>query len=138
MSAHPAHCKFCGCNVTCHIDDDCPEVNAANWLPLAACNRCADFRMTLLKIGDNIHHVLGKLHDMQASKNKGAAEAAAREKLTEITKRLMRVLCDFYRVQNYWQPECVDELIDHPEKYRFLISFMRSTVENHAKKARAI
>lgn len=40
-----AKCKFCGCLLSITVDDDYGKLgDPYNLLPLAACNRCADYR----------------------------------------------------------------------------------------------
>jgi len=132
---HPGKCKFCGAILQLEMDNDCPPTDINLWKPNAACNRCADFRMGLLKIGDHCCWLLGKLHDVRGSKAEKGVEMDTREKITEATKRMMRLCCDHYRVTNHWDHAVVDEIMENPNKVRFIISFMRNQVEKSARRA---
>lgn len=132
---HTTNCRFCGNTVNADIADGCPIEDAKKWLPMAACDRCADFRMALLKLGDKCVWVLNRVHNAQGTKAEVGVKSFAREQLTEITKRIMRVICDHWRVTNYWDGQIVDEIMEHPDKVRFIISHMRDTVKQSARRA---
>ena len=132
---HPATCKYCRRELSLEIDDDCPPINISVWKPLATCNQCADLRMSLLKLGDQCEWVLGKCADARGSKAQEGVMARGRQQMTDVTKRIMTVICDAYRVQNRWEESMVDAIFQRPDKVRFIISHMRKTVQGHRERA---
>jgi rubrerythrin len=132
---HPGKCKFCGYVLQLDIDDACPVQQLKSWIGLAACNRCADFRMNCLLIGDRCNIVLGKLHNAAGTKKEKDVRDLAVVRLTDMTKNLMRVICQHYKVETYWEKTIVDELLDHPAKLRVIFAHMIRQVGEYAKKS---
>ena len=135
MTTHPGACKFCQRTLQLEVDDDCPEFHIAAWLPIAACDRCADFRMVLLRLGDRCVSLLGKVSDARNGKNYQTVRSEADAKLEQVTREIMRSICDHYRVQNYWERGMVDEMFEKPDKVRYMINFMRGQVQRHRGRA---
>lgn len=139
-TTHAGKCQFCGFSLNLEIDDDCPITDAAKWIRIAACNRCADHRAKLSRYVDTIDFVLGRLHDARASRGEEtqrAAEASARESLDKTGKALMRAICDHWRVTFHYDSAFVDECLSHPGKTRFMVSFLNNSVRR-SREARQV
>ena len=133
-TTHPGKCKFCGYVLQLEIDDDCPVQKVNSWKAMAACNRCADFRMACMKLGDAAKFVLGKLHDSVGTKKESDVRQRTQDRLVEITKRLMRVVCEHHKVECYWEDSIVSELMDNPHQIRLIFNHMIRQVSEYAKR----
>ena len=133
---HHGTCQFCGYTLQLHIDDACPIRDAQHWISMAACDRCADFRLGLLKAGDYCRKAVEPMFDARGTKREKEVESEVRNKVEEASRRIMRMTCDHYRVTYHWSPEFVDELLEHPSKAHSLIALVRRRVEQSARNAR--
>lgn len=115
-------CKFCRREIEMEVDQkgyENPMINAALWLKNIACNRCADYYNAKRKLTDGI----GKICQVvQNSSGNDKVTAAAREKLTQRTKELSKLICDFKLIQFTWDSEFVNFLMAKPDKFSTLIN----------------
>ena len=133
MIHHKAQCKFCQREITLEIDEDCPPIHIEKWLPIAACNRCADYHRDRGKVVRPISHICGMLSIIHANHGDSVSEdviGVARGNLVRLTKRLAEIMSDFYFVQNFWQEDFVNQLIEQPMKCRVIIAVFEKTVRN--------
>lgn len=133
-------CKYCGRPGQAESDDDDSTMfQVEKWKPILACNRCADFMDQKGRLFDKIKTVCifliqsEKLTGDKASK----IESIAREKLTTLTKSLATLACGHYRLQNVWDNEFVNMLIDQPRRwghiaYHYVKSIKSQSETQHA------
>jgi len=131
---HSKPCKFCGIPLTVESSHDCP----ADWsnviLGLLACNRCADYRSSMIRLNDSIRRTCQTFIQMH---NAGAMNeettTALRQTLGTLTKRVADAVCRFYRVALIWEPDFIQQLIDQPDKHTRVISTYTRLVRESAK-----
>lgn len=127
-------CKFCGCSVRLNIADDCSPIHLEKWLPLAACNRCADFERAIYKLTDRVTSACYAwrmiVQEQQRRQLPEETEqpkeddriqklrSAMIAKLTSLTKVYMTAVNRYRRRTNVWSPEIVEALMERPELAR--------------------
>jgi hypothetical protein len=115
----PYTCRFCGAKHVAEYDDDCPGMQLESWMKLICCNRCADYNVGRRDITDGIAAAcrlvqIGTFNGKRLAQEK---EASVREALTKLTKRYATLICDSLRLTNVWDPDFVNQLFEHPDKW---------------------
>lgn len=106
-------CKFCGMALTLSVSDDYAAMgDPFNLVRLAACNRCADYRVARRKIIDSVKVIAERFIQHQVGKDSLETE---KEKLADLVKRYMRLLADFRRLPvPEYDSAIVEDLVQRP------------------------
>lgn len=133
---HKTKCVFCACDLMVDIDQACPGGRLVKLLPIAACNRCGDFRHSVRPIEDTIKRVCEELDVSRQTKRRdlGKMEAGIRNGLITLTKNLMYRLCKFYRVANDWDVSLPQMFFDKPQDWKAILTMN----ENGIRKAKQL
>lgn len=111
-------CKFCSRDGGVEIEDNPDMFHVEKWKPLLCCNRCGDYMEKRRGLSESIVKSCVFLQQARATQS-GAAlgkfEAGVREKLTELTKRMAALVCDYYRKTNIWDCDFVNMLAEQPK-----------------------
>ena len=120
MIRHAYKCKFCGKPGFVDADEaGLKVITWEKWQNNIACNRCGAFKerirsleTSVLKICRSIQllRVNSKLNEAQQK-----AEAALRNNIVELTRRMALVTCEHYRVAYTWDGEFPAVIFDKPE-----------------------
>jgi hypothetical protein len=115
MKVLDAKCKFCGCPLKLKIDDDYAALgDPLKLLPLAACNRCADFHAEMRRIKEGLRECILRLLSTK-TKDLPAAKSETRPRLEKLTQRYVRAASCYSRTTvNAWAPQMVDDILDSP------------------------
>lgn len=129
-------CRFCSKPGSIECDDSgmgCVTVKV--WSNKIACRRCADFHTSRSKIEDQIFgmaRLVQMIRDGQPDKRQ-ALEAKASEKIERLTKKYCSLACDFFRLENFWDRDFCDMIMEHPTKAG---TFMKKYLNGVSKMAR--
>ena len=127
-------CKFCQKPGSVNCGDDPVEHEAAQrWYPMLCCDRCGKFRVSMRKERDAVRHLAVNLSACPKAKLK-EVEADCRPKLELILKRVTTLVGDYYRVQNIWDKDFVEQIIEKPESAGIIIALYVQGVSQYAKK----
>jgi hypothetical protein len=126
-----AKCKFCGKPLTLEVADDFHEFGtmtletdkgSMKLADLAACNRCADYRVERRRVFDRIKI---QCMDLLTGAVKKEGLPKARETLTNLVKRYMRLLADFKEVpMPDWDEAIVDGIMEKPGNYALIMALV--------------
>lgn len=111
-----ATCKFCQVPLRLQVDGEYAALgDPYKLLKLASCNRCADYRVSMRKVVDQIKRVamerLVASHDEETTKR-------ARETLTVLLKKMMRLMSDYRRTNMPdWDEGIVDSILNDPSQF---------------------
>jgi len=119
----PYTCRFCGAQRMASYDDDCPGIQLEKWMKVICCNKCADFRVQRGNLTDGI---ASACRVIQVETFNGATlplekETRIRLKLVKLTKRYATLMCDHLHLTNVWNPDFVDQLMEHPDKWGLIL-----------------
>lgn len=109
-------CKFCG--TPGKIDCDVPvEFNISKWIPILACNRCADFMVKKRSYIDPIRKAGFRLNSARIGKSKKLTEIEKEieESFTNLTKPFCACVNKHYGLSNVWDTDLVAILMERPE-----------------------
>ncbi len=123
---HHYNCKFCGVTGTVESGDTTNiKIHIDKWLPMIACDRCATFHESRLKMTDRIVRVCVALKQARQTRHRELTEIEnrTRGKLVELTKRFAGLACDYWRKQNIWDCEFSNCLMDKPDNAYSILSF---------------
>ena len=120
-------CKFCGRNGETSYSSDCPPLRLERWLPLLACNRCADFHRSRNRLVDDVWahcYSLSLAIESHAHDREMLAEVRtlARERLNRKTKAFAALVCAFHHKAVIWEPDFTQMLLDAPRKCHQILS----------------
>lgn len=105
-----AKCKFCGRELTLQIDTEYHKVgDRYRLIELAACNHCADLRVRRRNLGTEAGHLARLLDAAGADKERRDALTG---RLESLSKRWLRLACDWFRAELSWEPEMVGGVRD--------------------------
>lgn len=135
---HTKPCKFCGIPVTVQSDPECPPEWAESLLKLLACNRCADYRAMMSKLGSAIRTVCLNYVQLVNSKTDDAEKTSkVRKSLEAMTWKVAKATCDFYRTGNtIYSQDFVDQMMEHPDKSTLILKTYATMVRNEARQQR--
>lgn len=135
---HTKPCKFCGIPVTVESDPDCPPEWAESLLKMLACNRCADYRARMGRIGAEIRKIC--LNLIQLINSKTATDEAtgkARKLLEAMTWKVAEATCKFYRTRTtIYSQDFVDQIMEHPDKSSLILKTYAGMVRDEARRQR--
>lgn len=111
---HALTCQFCKAPITVTISDDYSnQGDPFKLLPFAACNHCADLRVTRRKVEDSIGRVCGHLLAM-----KRPDREPMRDALERLTKAYSRMIADWVKATApAWDAAGVDLMLDRPDAW---------------------
>lgn len=130
-----ATCKFCPRPILVIVGDSDVEIEAAEkWRPSLCCDRCGNFRVELRKHRDTVARIS---RNIAMSPPEMVAEVInrSRDALAKITKRIATLACDYYRIQNTWEADFVDNIIENPTKSDIVIATYINGVSRISKSA---
>lgn len=134
---HTKGCKFCGVPVTVESDADCPMSWVDSLLGMLSCNRCADYRAGMSRIGAAIRKVC--LNYIQLINSKTSTEDAAhkaRKLLEGLTWKVADATCRFYRIKTIYSHDFVDQIMEKPDKSAIILRTYAGLVRDEAKRQR--
>jgi len=117
-------CTFCGNEGVADYDELDP-MKLEFWKSILACNRCADFHESRIKVETKIFRTCGSLlalnlRRQEAMTEEGGQLAQTREKLRValvfLTKQYATLVCRFYNRMEVWEPGFPSMLEDRPDK----------------------
>lgn len=131
---HATTCKFCHMPITVEINDSYdPELDPRNLLPLAACNWCADVRVSRRGIEAALSRVCRNFQ-MLGSTPTSEQRTKAADTLTNLTQAYARMIARWHHHEGCaWDQECVNLLMDRPDKWTEIISVLWSMYRDWAK-----
>lgn len=130
---HTKPCKFCGIPVAVESDPDFPPEWADVLLKLLSCNRCADYRSRMGRMGAEIRKIC--LNTIQTSNDE--SKAKSRKLLEGMTWKVAETTCKFYRVRNtIYSQDFVDQLMENPDKSSLILKTYAGMVRNEARQQR--
>jgi hypothetical protein len=129
-------CKFCQ-KPGFVITGDAPmELEAGKrWYPMLCCNRCGDFRISLRKARHALMNIARQLATAAPAKI-GELRAAKTDAIESITKRISTLACDYYRVQNVWCADFVDQILEKPDKADIIVKVYVNGISKISKEGR--
>jgi len=135
---HTKPCKFCGLPVTVESDPECPPEWAQSLLNMLACNRCADYRAAMGRIGAEIRKVcLNMIQMINGRVSTPEKEAKIRKAVENMTWKVAEATCKFYRVKNViYDQDFVDQIMEHPDKSSKILSTYAGMVRQEARNQR--
>lgn len=137
MTTHTKPCKFCGIPVTVSSDPDCPPDWAESLLKMLACNRCADYRAAMGRIGAAIRKVC--LNYIQLVNGKTITDdgrSKVRKGLEALTWKVADATCKFYRIKTLYDQDFVDQIMEHPDKSTLILKTYAGMVRDEARRQR--
>jgi hypothetical protein len=113
---HATNCKFCKIPISVSIDDSYAELrDPFKLIQIAACNRCADLRITKRKLEGKIKIVVMG-YALSSAKEAREIELKIREVLTDYTKQYAHLIAVWHKRDGMlWDEEVVNSLIDRPK-----------------------
>lgn len=118
---HGTNCKFCKKPITLQIASSYDLGDPLKLIPLACCNECADLRKLRRRIERKVQLVCAAIQVAGSNATDGLL-SKSRESLTILTKDYARVISNLYGMDGMaWDEECVNLLMDKPEKWHLII-----------------
>ena len=128
-------CKFCGAKGALEIDTEVEWFfKLEKWLPLAACNRCADFSETLKMLEDAIKGIAHSVASLPNNDGKKNVPEGLRKSLVTTTRAYAMRVCNFYRRPIMWEPEFVQTIIEKPNMVVRFLSAYRGGIARDSKR----
>lgn len=135
---HTKPCKFCGIPVTVQSGPDCPPKWAESLLNMLSCNRCADYRAAMGRIGAEIRKVcLSMIQMINGKVSTPEKEAGFRKMLEKMTWKVAEATCKFYRTKLViYNQDFVDQIMEHPDRSSLILKTYAGMVRNEARQQR--
>lgn len=112
------NCKFCKRPGIAVAEDGVDMFQIQKWIPMLACNRCADYMEGKRKLIDSIKKVcLDLVAADHRGKRNSEIETSSRAMLEALTKKFARIVCDYFHLQNVWDVEFVNMLMEKPGRF---------------------
>lgn len=131
MKEIPAACKFCASPVLLLIHEDALEMLTLKyWVPLAACNRCADYHTKRLRIVRAVQWCSNNFMLADNAKPEVADEIRrdTKSKINELTKKLANNAAAHYSAPYTWEPDWVVQLTEQPGNATLSCQFYERTM----------
>jgi len=109
------HCKFCGVPLRLDVDDDYAALGDPHKLiPLASCDRCADFRVKRRMLFERIASAVRLMCLMSSQDNQG--KELAQDAIRMLLKRWLKLLSE-YRHCNApeWDESLLEAIVAKPQ-----------------------
>lgn len=131
------NCKFCRRPGFVVIGDTPIEHEAAErWFPMLCCDRCGIFREKIRKVRMAIRGLALKFSNPEGRTPVEIIQKSS-EAITEATKKVTTLVCDYYRVQNIWSRDFPQQIFDNPARADLVIKNYIQGVSEIAKKTSA-
>src|SRR5690349_12090700 len=120
MTTVAYRCKMCGREGQARLECGAEELkvlgfNLEVWRSMLTCDRCYDFRDQYKRLIDRIFRLCTAWQFLSTSKRE-SSRSKMKEKLSDVTKRLVRLIAEHFRQQNVWDEQIVDGLMSEPDK----------------------
>ena len=115
---HAATCTRCGKHLVLEQDPECPPLVIEKWMKIIVCNRCGKYLESYRRLDDAIAYVCNQWSLVMHKQAGHEVRGALRDKLTQLTKELQRLICERWNTTNEWCEDWVDFLIEQPHKSR--------------------
>ena len=127
LTIRHANCKFCGKPLELEIDTSCPRAEADFWVKLAACNRCADYRNAIARLGESLRVICRTLLVVRGgnASSRAQVEEKCRTILVDKTKQYAKVICDHFHKMTVWEPDFAQMIFDKPQQLDTVLSGYR-------------
>lgn len=133
-------CKICKAPRVAYYDDSCPIKELEVWKRALTCDRCYTFRNDFLRAKEAILKLCYTLNNFRESssfneeKKKALREAESkiREMITRLTKKLASLASDYYIIQNTWDVDFVNQIMERPMHSLRTIDAYHSGIRNLA------
>lgn len=114
---HATHCQFCKIPITVEIDDSYAELgDPYKLIRMAACNRCADLRVTRRNLERLMGRQCSALCLLRSSKTKEPTEI--RSNLERLTQDYARMIARWNHLDGMaWEPAIVDAILEDPHHW---------------------
>lgn len=129
-------CRFCAKPGSVVYGDTPVELEAANrWFKFPCCDRCGNFRMAIRELKKKIQHVAIQIINAprRGSPEHSKLMASAGEYVSQLTKKITTLVCDFYRVQNIWDRDFADQIMEKPDKSDVIIKVYIAGVAKYSR-----
>lgn len=125
---HATHCQFCKMPITVEADDSYAALgDPFKLLPLAACNQCADLRVSRRRIEAKVRF-LSRVIQMAGNNATDTLLKSSRETLTKLTQDYAKMIARWNKLEGMaWDEECVNQIMDHPERWGDILSQLWKT-----------
>lgn len=129
MTIQKTKCKICGVELNLEIDHHCPAEWIAKLVPLAVCNRCADFSRARNRLVDRIEDRCGELiHTRMATRPNAEKLDSLFKDFVELTRKYAEIICNYYRAPVYWEPEFAERMMENPSRHETILRLYRGMV----------
>lgn len=136
-------CKFCKQQRTFEVEwtEACDQFNLAKWIPILACNRCAEHERKRRDLQSSIVRLTFQIiADRKALKGQAAlkAEDGAREAIGTLLARFATCVCDHLFIQTQFDRDFTDQIMEKPEVAHKLLGFYRQSIIKIARDAHSV
>jgi hypothetical protein len=120
---HATNCKFCQLPITVEVDDEYAALgDPYKLLPFAACNRCADLRVTRGVLEERVKHACLGLFQKKGKVSKEAMDRT-RQMLVKLTQGYATMIARWHHKEGMaWDEECVNLLMDRPQFWNKILA----------------
>lgn len=127
---HTTNCKFCKDPITIEIDDGYAELgDPLKLIRLAACNRCADFRVARSKYHDFFANICIEIAN--ARRDNSPRLAHLHTIVTDASRRYAQAVCAFLRSRTlHWNEDLGTAIFNSPDKWPKLLADYRRVTFN--------
>ncbi len=136
MTLIKANCKFCKRPLSLHIADDYLKLQEkhnellkkalcapVNLIPMACCNSCSDYMEKRRSVFYAVKDYCMRLFSGEVKAKKDEDKAKAREILTKLVQRYMRVIADHRDLpMPQWDEVLVDDIMAKPGNFSSVLS----------------
>lgn len=112
------HCKICGKPGVAYYDPNCPITMLESWRKALCCDRCYKFRdgyITAKRAVEKQCIQIISTRQIRDDNVKKEALNKLRDRLIQLTRRIVSLCSDYYHVQNVWNMQMVMVLMEKPE-----------------------
>ncbi len=128
-----AKCKFCGGSATAQWEDADPQEAVDRFIPMIACNPCAD---AYRQRNDSGSEIVSNCYRLSRASKKERAEIVGdiRTALVVLTRTYAYAMMHILRSQSVlWSEDFAQRLIESPEKASEILRQYRAEVRRMAK-----
>ena len=136
MRLHAKVCQFCGAPVMLRVFDEAFRLFKADiWWDWAACDKCADYKVEMLRLRDMLSRLGSRLVVAKAtSKEQYARSKVDVETAAEaVTRQAFRACCDYYGLVNYYDAEPMRNFMEQPNKAWAIFNHVWKHMEQAAR-----
>ena len=131
---HATTCKFCHLPISVQVDDTYAETgDPFKIIKLAACNWCADVRVSRRKLEAHLARVCRNWQLLGADPKPEQREKFG-DILTRLTQAYARMVSKWHRKEGcIWDEACVQLLLDKPERWGEIVGQLWKLYEDWEK-----